>query len=101
MTQMILIIVGIAIIVLLLSRRARETTIGICAAAIGQDAKKRENKEKILALLTERGSANNHDIRETLGISERSVVRYMDELEREDKVKQVGNTGRGVLYRLR
>lgn len=55
MTQTILIIIGIAVIALLLSRKTRENIVGICAAAIGQDAKKRENKEKILALLGERG----------------------------------------------
>lgn len=101
MTQIILIIIGIAIIVILLSRKNREKVVGICAAAIGQDAKKRENKEKILALLAERRELSNSDIREALGISERSVVRYLDELEKEGKVEQVGSTGRGVQYRLR
>lgn len=101
MTQIILIIVGIAVIALLLSRKTRENIVGICAAALGQDARKRENKEKILALLGERGELSNSDIREALGVSDRSVIRYMDELEREGKVEQVGNTGRSVTYRLK
>lgn len=106
MTQIILIIIGIAVVVLLLHRKSRETVAGICAAAIGQDAKKRENKEKILALLREpldsaRGKRelSNSDIREALGISDRSVIRYMDELEKEGRVEQKGDTGRGVTYR--
>lgn len=115
MSQTILIIIGAIIILLLLSRKSREQVIGICAAAIGLDAKKRENKEKILTLLAEAGEKSlplrglplkkgelaNSDIREALGISERSVVRYLDELEREGKVEQVGSTGRGVTYRLK
>lgn len=101
MTQIILIIIGIAIIVIVLSRRSRETAVGICAAAIGQDARKRENKEKILALLAERKELSNSDIREALGVSDRSVIRYMDELEKEGQAEQAGNTGRGVLYRLK
>lgn len=101
MTQIILIIVGVAIIVILLSRKSRDTVVGICATALGLDAKKRERKEKTLELLKERGELSNADIREALGISERSVVRYMDELEREGKVEQMGSTGRGVMYRLK
>lgn len=100
-SQIILIIIGIAVVAVLLSRKGREATVGICATAIGLDAKKRGNKEKILALLAEKSELSNSGIREALGISERSVVRYMDELEREGKVKQVGNTGRGVTYRLK
>lgn len=101
MTQTILIIIGIAIVVILLSRKGRDKVVGICAAALGQDAKKRENKENILALLAERKELSNSDVRETFGISDRSVIRYMDELEREGKVEQAGSTGRGVTYRLK
>lgn len=107
-SQIILIIIGIAIVILLLSREGREAAIGICAVALGQDAKKRERKEKILELLKENpstGSGNkelsNSNIREALGISAATAVRYMDELEKEGKVKQVGDTGNAVTYRLK
>lgn len=107
----IFIVIIVVLFILLLTKKTREQVVGICATAVGLDAKKRENKEKILALL-QKGSASaqgsgetrelsNSDIREALGVSDRSVIRYMDELEREGKVEQVGNTGRGVLYRLR
>lgn len=99
--QTILIILGIVIVVLLLARKTRDKVVGICATAIGLDAKKREHKEKIEAILKERGSLSNSDICEAIRISDRSVIRYMDELEREGKVEQVGNTGRSVTYRLR
>lgn len=109
MTQTILIIIGIAIIVLLLSRKGQEKVlrpaqdkiVGICATALDQTVRKNANKEKALALIQERGEASNSDIREALGVSERTAVRYMDELEREGKVEQVGNTGRSVQYRLK
>lgn len=101
MAQTILIILGVAVVVLLLTRKGREKTAGICAAALGLDAKKRERKEKILGLLKDRGELSNSDIREALGISERSVIRYMDALEKEGRVEQVGNTGRNVMYRLK
>lgn len=108
MTQIILIALGIVIIAILLTQKGRKKTkqatekiVGICAAAIGQDAKKRENKEIISALLKEKGEMSNSDIRKALGVSDRSVIRYMDELEREGKVEQVGDIGRGVTYRLK
>ncbi len=78
-----------------------EEFTGICKVAVGIDVKKQENIEKILNLLKQRGDLSNFDIREALGFRDRSVVRYMDLLEREGKVEQVGTTGRGVTYRLK
>lgn len=126
MTQTVLFILGIIVIAILLTqkgrarlrsglRRGEAGVKGICAAALGQDAKKRENKEKILVLFAgakekslpirglplEKGELNNEDIRNALGLSRRSVTRYMTELEREGRVEQVGDIGRGVIYRLR
>lgn len=103
-SQTVLLILGIIIVAVLLTQNGRSGVRGICAAAIGVDAKKQEQKEKILALFAgekSRGELSNSDIRNALGISERSVVRYMDELEKEGKVEQVGPTGRNVTYRLR
>ena len=101
MSQTILIIIGIAIVALLLSRKTREQAVGICSSALDQTVRKSANKEKALAFIKERGEVSNAELREALGVSERTAVRYMDELEREGKVEQVGNTGRGVLYRLK
>lgn len=101
MTQIILIIIGIAVVVILLTKKTREGVKGICATALDQTVRKNANKEKIAALLAERGELGNSDIRKALGVSERTAVRYMDELEREGKVEQVGDTGRGVQYCLK
>ena len=112
MTQIILIIIGTVIIALLLHRRSRvllrtrlrtdaERVVGICAAALDQTVRKNANKEKALAFIQDKKEASNEQIREHLRISRRSVVRYLDALEREGKVEQVGDIGRGVTYRLR
>ena len=101
MTQIILIIIGIAIVVLLLFRRTRESAAGICAAALDQTVRKNANKEKVLKFIREKGKTSNEEIREHLEVSRRSVVRYLDALEREGKVEQVGDIGRGVIYRLK
>lgn len=91
------IIIFAVVFVLLLSRKAREETVGICNYALEQSVAKGKNKQKILELLGKE-SLSNEQIREVLRISERSVVRYMDELEKEGKVKQTGTTGRSVRY---
>lgn len=101
MVQAILAIVGIAVIVILLTRKTRERVVGICSSAFEQTAQKNERKAKILELLTARGELSNSDIRDALGISGTSVVRYTDELEKEGKIIQVGSTGHNVIYRLR
>lgn len=82
-------------------RPARDKLGGICAAVLGQSAKKQDNKEKIIAMLREKGELSNSDIREALGVSPRTVVSYMDELEREGKVGQTDKTGKYSRYRIK
>lgn len=101
MSQTILILIGIVIVALLLTRKGRQTAVGMCATALDQTVRKNVNKEKAVSFFREKGHVSNAELREALGISERSAVRYMDELEKEGKVEQVGNTGRGVTYRLK
>ena len=108
MTQTILILLALVIIILLLSRKSREAVVGICAVAVEQTVKKSANKQKILELLSENPSTSsgqeglsNSDIREALGVARNSVVRYFDELEREGRVEQIGDSGRGVVYHLK
>ena len=65
-----------------------------------QSKQKEANKEKILALLREQESVANNDIEKLLGVSDATATRYLNELEQEGKVQQIGVTGRGVGYRL-
>ena len=107
MTQILLILIGVTILlVLVIIRRpagggVKRIVVRVYENATGQTARKRENKEKVLALLGERGEISNEDIREALGVSAATVVRYMDELEQEGKIGQVGSTGHAVKYRLK
>lgn len=117
MIKIILIIIAIAVVVILLMKKGREKilqpvqdkVVGICATALDQTIRKNANKEKALAFITERArstgsgqdGATNEEIREHLNVSRRSIVRYLDELEKEGKIEQMGDIGRGVVYRLR
>src|SRR3989344_9293783 len=62
---------------------------------------KEERKRKILAMFDSKESITNNDVEQALGTSDRSATRYLDELEKEGKVEQIGTTGRSVTYRLR
>ena len=81
--------------------------VGICSVAFERSSHKEECKRKALAFITERKEAGNSEIREVLEkssadrrVSARSIRRYMSELVEEGKIKQIGNTGRSVVYRL-
>lgn len=111
---MTIILLGIIIglVVLLAWKTTGEDGEGeVCEADLESEDSKKGRLEKILELLQgssasaqgfgETREVSNVEIRRALGVSERSVVRYMDELEKEGKVEQIGDTGRGVEYRLK
>lgn len=78
-----------------------EEVAGICSFVLGQSARKNKNKTEVLKLFENKPELTNADIRKALTISDASAVRYMDELEKEGKIEQIGDTGRGVVYRLK
>jgi DNA-binding MarR family transcriptional regulator len=49
--------------------------------------------------LAERGSITNSDVRELLHVSQSAATRYLDILEREGKIRQVG-AGKASRYEL-
>lgn len=99
---LILIIFILAAILLLILFVQKETKgENIYSFVLDQTIRKNKNKAKILELFRDKSELTNSDIREALGVSAASVVRYMDELENESKVEQVGGTGRGVAYHLK
>jgi len=87
---------------------AKEEFVGICKLAVETASQKETRKESVLALLHEHGELSNSEIRKMLGrlpagrqVSSRTAVRYLDELEKEGKVEQVGKIGHTVTYRLK
>ncbi len=64
-----------------------------------EDAKKRrENLEKMRSLIAERPALANDDIEKLLGVSDATATRYLDELEKEGLIRQVGRIGKYVYY---
>lgn len=66
-----------------------------------QSKKKAENKEKILEFLQDNEKIVNNDIEKLLGVSDSTATRYLDELEKENKIVQIGTTGNAVYYVLK
>jgi Fic family protein len=64
-----------------------------------QALEKRKNLEAILGLM-ESGNQplTNDHVEQMLSISNSTAERYLQELETEGKIRQVGNTGRNVYY---
>lgn len=62
---------------------------------------KTNNKQRIVEALAAGESLSNEQLRALVGVSARSIVAYMDELEAAGQVEQVGTTGTAVTYRLK
>jgi len=63
--------------------------------------KKREAQAKILEMFSNsKTRVSNKDVAEKLAVSRTSAFRYLDELEKQGKLKQVGKTGVNVFYTL-
>ncbi len=107
--EYILISIAVAIIVLYVvhtptrekTKKTAQDVVGVCAVALERRSQKDMRKGRVLALLAEHGDMGNEELRQHLGVSARSVVNYMNELEREGKIKQVGKTGHAVVYTLK
>ena len=97
MNYIILIIVAVVGIILGM-HFARKGSGGIISTHV---KKKTENKNKILQLFREKEKVTNNDIEKLLSVSDATATRYLDELEKEEKVRQIGTTGRSVYYVLK
>ena len=60
--------------------------------------KKEEAKSKLLESIMSRGRIANNDVQILLGVSDATATNYLEELEKEGKIKQHGEIGRGVFY---
>lgn len=62
---------------------------------------KEERKQKIIESLTNQGKIKTNDVADLLDISRATAFRYLEELEKEGKILQVGALGRNVEYKLK
>jgi len=63
-----------------------------------QTTQKLENIRKIKDLIEKKGKITNNEVEQLLKISDSSATRYLDILEKEGFIEQVGSEGRSVFY---
>lgn len=79
---------------------AGETGRGLAEYGRKVQEKKSEQKAKIFAALQEKGKITNDEVQALLGVSDATATRYLDELEKEDKVVRQG-VQKGTFYILK
>lgn len=93
-------LVGALVVYLLLGKR--KTSGSSIAAYTDQRSNEKQNrKERIMTFLKEKGTITNNDVEKLLGIADATATKYLQELEREDRVEQIGTRGRFVHYKIR
>ena len=101
MSQVIIfIILGILVIVVGYYFTARRKVMGLGAVGRRQTAKN-ANISKLKEYLNGKERVTNDDIERFLEVSDSTATRYMDELEREGFVEQIGSKGRHVYYKVK
>ena len=63
-----------------------------------QAREQKENQKKVREYFETHGRATNDDIQKLLGVSDATATRYLEALEKEGLIRQVGDEGRGVYY---
>ena len=100
MNTVIIFFIG-AVVGLLLGRN-RKAKAGSTETLIErQGGEKAAHKERILTMFETKTRLTNNDVEKALGVSDSTATRYLEELEKVGKVRQVGTTGRDVQYERR
>ena len=66
-----------------------------------QEEIKEARKQRTLGELTERGKIKTNQVADLLEVSRATAFRYLEELEKEGKIEQIGAYGRNVEYKLK
>ena len=67
----------------------------------GQAKKKEENKIKILEFLKGMEKITNNDVEKLCSVSNATAERYLNQLEKDEKLTQHGKIGTNVFYTLK
>ncbi len=61
---------------------------------------KAENLAKARSFIKGKTKITNDDLQAELSVSDATIVRYLNELEQEGAIKQIGKTGQSVYYKV-
>lgn len=100
MTEIIYLVVGL--VVGYVGGRAsqmRQNKSGSSSLNQQRAAEQQKQLDRIMTGFGPDEEITNDRVEQMLGVSDSSVGRYLEELEKSGKLRQVGNTGRGVIYK--
>ncbi len=60
--------------------------------------RKRKKLDRVMTLFLKKSKITNDEVREFLHVSDATAERYLNALEKENKIKQTGKTGHSVFY---
>lgn len=60
--------------------------------------RKRKKLDKVMSLFLKQSKITNDEVEKLLHVSDATATRYLSQLEKENKIKQIGKTGKGVSY---
>ena len=60
--------------------------------------RKRKKLDRVMTLFAKRTNITNDEVEKFLHVSDATATRYLEILEKENKIKQSGKTGKGVSY---
>jgi len=105
MKILILVVVGVMGVLLGTYFASRKSVGGLITK---QSEKKVENKERVLEFLRtdpnlpeadgQGKKITNNEVEKLLGVSDATATRYLNELEKEGKIQQIGTTDHAVYY---
>lgn len=93
------IIIGALAVYLLLGKR--KTSGGIAVYADQRSNEKQNRKERIITALKKNDTITNNDVEKLLNIADSTATNYLQELEQEGKIEQIGTQGRFIHYKIR
>ena len=60
--------------------------------------RKRKKLDRVMTLFLKQSKITNDEVEKLLHVSDKTAERYLNILEKENKIKQIGKTGRAVVY---
>ena len=67
-------------------------------AKLATQSRKRKKLDKVMTLFLKKSKITNDEVEKFLHVSDATAERYLNILEKENKIKQVGKTGKAVTY---
>jgi predicted HTH transcriptional regulator len=82
------------------SQEQEEDASGLESFNEKRQKKIERRKDKIVEAIREKGSIQTGEVSDMLDVSRNTAYRYLEELEKENRVEQTQESGRSVRYRL-